>query len=132
MEINICHRLIKYGIASGHSYCRHGVITEDVPKGLYATRAYNKGDIVRRLEGYLALKPTRESIHIGNGMHVIDQYGKYINHSFEPNTRIVSNDVIAIKEINQYDEITFNYNESEINMKEPFIVDGIEVCGIKT
>ena len=32
-------------------------------------------------------------------------------------------------DIKKYDEITFNYNETEINMAEPFEVDGIKVCG---
>jgi len=58
-------------------------------------------------------------------MHVIDKYGKYIKHSFRANTRIESNNVIAIALINPYDEITFNYNDTEINMVEPSELDGI-------
>jgi hypothetical protein len=27
------------------------------------------------------------------------------------------------------DELVFNYNDSEINMAAPFMVDGIPVCG---
>jgi hypothetical protein len=75
------------------------------------------------------LKPTKQSIHIGDGMHVTDKYGSYINHSFDPNTKIVGNKVVAIKDIFKNDEITFNYNESEIDMSEPFMSDGIYVCG---
>ena len=65
-------------------------------------------------------------------MHVTDKYGSYINHSFDPNTKIVGNKVVAIKNIFKNDEITFNYNESEIDMSEPFMSDGIYVCGKKT
>lgn len=137
MQVNICHRLIKNMIKNGESFLRrygsddYVVITQNMPKGVYATKTYKIGEIIIELKGELVLKPTRESIHIGHGMHVIDKYGKYINHSFDPNTRIEINKVIAIKEINLYDEITFNYNESEIEMAEPFEVDGIEVCGKK-
>jgi hypothetical protein len=134
MRVNICHRLIKNMIQHGENFINNHygcIISENIPKGLYATKTYAIGDIVKKLEGELVLKPTRKSIHIGNGMHVIDNYGKYINHSFEPNTRIESNNIIAITEINPYDEITFNYNDTELNMAEPFELDGINVCGKK-
>ena len=135
MQVNICHRLLKNKIDQGAKFIdiynpRH-INSDNIPRGLYATRSYAMGEIVLKLQGKLVLYPTRESIHVGNGMHVIDKYGEYINHSFEPNTRIVFNNVTAIKEIKQYEEITFNYNESEINMAEPFDVDGINVCGVK-
>ena len=64
-------------------------------------------------------------------MHIIDKYGQFINHSFDPNVRIELNNIIAIEEIKPFDEITFNYNETEINMSDPFEVDGIKVCGKK-
>ena len=137
MQVNICHRLIKRMINNGEQFLRdygnskYGFTNSIIPKGLYATRVYAVGEIVKKLEGDLVLKPTRKSIHIGNGMHVIDKYGQYIKHSFEPNTRIESNNVIAIEVINPYDEITFNYNDTEINMAEPFELDGIKVCGKK-
>jgi len=120
-------------IEHGQHFINHTgcIISADIPKGLYATRTYAIGDVILKLQGKLVLQPTKESIHIGNEMHVIDKYGQYINHSFEPNTQIELNNIIAIKEIKQYDEITFNYNESEINMANPFEVDGYEVCGKK-
>lgn len=131
MQVNICHRLVKNMIEHGQNFInQYGcIISGNIPKGVYATRTYAVGDIVLKLEGDLVLNPTRKSIHIGNGMHVIDKYGKYIKHSFKPNTRIESNNVIAIAVINPYDEITFNYNDTEINMAEPFELDGINVCG---
>jgi hypothetical protein len=135
MQVNICHRLLKNRIEKGEKfidiYKARYINSDNIPKGLYATRSYAIGEIVLKLQGKLVLNPTRESIHIGNGMHVIDKYGEYINHSFEPNTRIVFNKVTAIKEIKQYEEITFDYNETEINMAEPFEVDGIIVRGEK-
>ena len=63
-------------------------------------------------------------------MHIVDKYGSFINHSFQPNVSIQGNLIIAIKNINIQDEITFNYNESEINMACPFEIDGQLICGI--
>lgn len=124
MQVNICHRLVKQMVEKGLI-----LIGNYLPKGLYATQEYKEGEIIKKLEGQLVLKPTRESIYIGNGMHVIDEHGKYMNHSFEPNVRIELNNVIAIRDIQKYEEITFNYNETEINMAFPFDVDGVKVCG---
>ena len=134
MQVNVCHRLIKNMIENGHVFfdnfrSNRYVNISDIPKGLYTTRDFNTGEIITKLKGELNLIPTKESIHIGNGLHVIDSYGRFINHSFDPNTKIEFNNVVAIKDIKKYDEITFNYNETEINMAEPFEVDGIKVCG---
>lgn len=52
-----------------------------------------------------------------------------MNHSFNPNTEIKGYNVVAIKDINQGDEITFDYNVTEINMASPFKVNGIDVIG---
>jgi hypothetical protein len=111
-----------------HKLGKIGTLTE-LPKALYADANFLKGSVVHTMCGELTLKPTKQSIHIGDGMHVTDKYGSYINHSFDPNTKIVGNKVVAIKDIFKNDEITFNYNESEIDMCEPFMSDGIYVCG---
>lgn len=130
MRIDYSHRLLKYMIENGKNVSQDCTY-DDLPKAVYATQCYKNGDVVRKLEGILVLEPTRESIHIGNGMHVIDKFGKYINHSFDSNTKIYLNNIIAIKDIKSHDEITFNYNESEIDMAVPFKVYGIEVSGVK-
>lgn len=101
-------------------------------KGLFALRHFSQGQVVFVLDGQTFDHPTRESIHVGNGVHVHDEYGAYINHSFDPSTKITGRFVTAIKEINCGDEITFNYNESEINMASPFVVNGIIVKGVDT
>lgn len=98
-------------------------------KGLFALKNFSKDQIVFVLDGKILNHPTRESIHIGNNVHIHDEFGAFINHSFEPSTKIINRCVTAIKEINIGEEITFNYNESEINMSSPFIANGILVKG---
>lgn len=130
MDINICHRLLKQQIENGTKYVENGqpVLTE-IPLGLYSTKKYKEGDVIRELRGEMLLNPTRESIHIGNGLHVVDECGKYMNHSFEPNTKIELNKVIATRNIEKYEELTFNYNSTEINMACPFTINGQKVSG---
>lgn len=104
-------------------------ISEIGERGLFSMKKFNEGDVVFVLDGIIHDKPTRESIHVGNNVHIHDQHGAFINHSFEPSCKIEGRFIIAIKQISIGDEITFNYNESEINMANPFVANGIEVKG---
>lgn len=101
-------------------------------QGLYATKVYLKGDTVFTLSGVCFYKPSRETIHIGNNIHILDDCGQFINHSFEPSTFINGYKVIALRDIEPNDEITFNYNDTELLMASPFNVDGKYVCGSNT
>ena len=98
-------------------------------KGLFVTKSFKKGEIVFVLTGEIFDHPTRESIHIGNNQHIYDEYGIFINHSFEPSVCIQHINVVALKDICEGDEITFNYNDSEINMSNVFYVGEQKVCG---
>ena len=98
-------------------------------KGLFATKNYSKGEIVHTLTGKIFDHPTRESIHIGNNKHIYDEYGIFINHSFTPNILIDGYSMVALSDIQANDELTFNYNDTEINMANPFTIDDILVNG---
>jgi SET domain-containing protein len=98
--------------------------------GLYATKSYQKGEVVFTLSGEIFDKPTRESIYIGDNMHILDKNGMYINHSFNPSTYINKYNVIACIDIKPGDEITFDYNKNEINMACPFELNGQIISGI--
>jgi hypothetical protein len=101
----------------------------NIGKGLYATKKYLKDEIIHKLSGKIYDNPTRETIYIGNNKHIYDEYGIFINHSFTPTVYICETNVIALIDINENDEITFNYNDNEINMACPFTINGIAVCG---
>ena len=100
-------------------------------KGLILRKSVKKGEIVFTLSGKIFDHPTRESIHVGNNKHVYDEFGIFINHSFEPTVYIDGFDVVALMDLNDGDEITFNYNDSEINMANTFQIGNILVCGKK-
>ena len=97
--------------------------------GLFTTQQYKKGDTILVLKGAETNFPTRESIYVGNNTHILDELGQYINHSFEPTTQIVGYNVVALVDVNNGDEITFNYNDSELTMAAPFTINGQQVCG---
>ena len=98
-------------------------------EGLVATKFYEKDSVVLVLKGEILDKPTRFSIEIGENKHIVDKYGIYINHSFTPNTVIKGNEVIALKNIYEDDEITYNYNVFETTMVCPFYDGNDLVCG---
>lgn len=97
--------------------------------GLFTLQKYKKNDTIYVLTGTILSYPTRESIHVGNNEHIIDEYGIYINHSFMPNINIKNKQLIALRDINVNEELVFNYNETELKMHSPFYVDGKIVCG---
>lgn len=101
-------------------------------KGLFSTKKYKKGEIIYVLSGEIFDKPTRETIHIGNNQHIYDKYGIYINHSFNPNILVKGYELIALCDIDIGEELFFNYNDTEINMDNPFYVNNILVCGNQT
>lgn len=98
-------------------------------KGLFATIFYPSGSIVHTLDGICLNKPTQLSIHIGNNLHIEDKWGIFINHSFDPTVYISGKNIVAKKDINAGDEITFDYNSSEICMAAPFYDGDKYVCG---
>jgi hypothetical protein len=89
--------------------------------GMYSTALYNIDSVVYTLSGEISCIPTRTSIEIGPNKHIEDKLGIYINHSFKPSCRIENGCVVAEKEIDINDEITFNYNVSETKMATPFV-----------
>jgi hypothetical protein len=101
--------------------------------GLFTTKMYLQNETIFTLSGTEYSYPTRESIYVGkingNDVHVHDMFGQWINHSFNPSTVINGYNVVALRNMNIGDEITFDYNTNEINMASPFVVDGKLVNG---
>jgi hypothetical protein len=132
MEVNICPRLCEKMIKNGHRFLTDtNTLRDQPPIGLYSIKSYKSNELVHVMSGKMSNVPTRKSIHIGDNMHLEDDFGQYINHSFNPNIKVVGNKLISIQDINMYDELTFNYNDSELEMASPFEDDGVLVCGKK-
>lgn len=87
---------------------------------LIASRNYKKNSLIKKLQGKILKKPTKFTIEIGPSKHILDKYGIYMNHSFNPNCKIFNQSIISIKNIKKGDELTFNYNTNETKMSNPF------------
>jgi len=98
-------------------------------KGLFSTKVYKKGEIIFILKGEILNEPTKYTIRIGDNKHILDDFGIYMNHSFNPTALIEGNNVIATRDISDNEELNFNYNDSEINMSSPFEINGEKVTG---
>jgi SET domain-containing protein len=93
-------------------------------QGVTTTTTINKDDVIYQFVGTFIKNPTRTSIQVGKKQHVEDALGRYINHSCTPNIKIVKEDkiikLIAIKDIQEGQEITFDYNSTEWKLFHPF------------
>ena len=95
-------------------------------RGLFAHRVFNKGEIILMLKGNHFLKPSRTSIQVGKDKHVENYEGGLINHHCNPSANILIIPdvepaiVVANKTIFKGEEITFDYETTEIEMAEPF------------
>lgn len=89
--------------------------------GVYLKESCKKGAVVCDLTtGTLVPGPTRTSIQVSKKYHVEDKVGRYINHSCNPTCKVVSFFVVSLRDIESDEEVTFNYNESESKLAEPF------------
>lgn len=87
----------------------------------YYGKTVQPNNLVYNLSGPILDRPTRTSIQISPAKHIEDEWGQYVNHSCNPSVRVDGNKLIAVKRINPGDSITFDYNETEDLMSNPFI-----------
>ena len=78
-------------------------------------------EIIHKLTGSISKTPSKISIEINKNKHITDKYGQYMNHSFSPNCKIENGYIICLHNINENEELTFNYNDNETQMACPFI-----------
>lgn len=94
--------------------------------------SYKKGEYLLSLKGVLKPIANRYSIQIDEQNHLhpfTEEEGQmsnllwpYLNHSCNPNAYIDvhSLQLIALRDIKPQEEITFDYERTELAMKEPF------------
>lgn len=99
---------------------------------LVATRAIAAGERLLVLRGQLTDTPTRYSVQIGPGEHLTPPAGqeveetmdqqpwRFLNHSCRPNARIEGMELFAIEAMLPWEQITFDYNTTELLLATPF------------
>jgi len=116
--------------------CRDGLVGVVRASGEYRLIALEKiipGERMFRIEGKPSSRPSRFSVQIGEGRHIdlgpghtseeiLDRYfWRFMNHSCDPNTLIQGQDVVALKPIAPWQDVTFDYNATEYDMADPFV-----------
>jgi hypothetical protein len=94
-------------------------------KASFAQQAYMPGDIITPFSGSEVLsKPTFLTLQVDVDKHIMMQpeHLQYINHSCDPNVFFdtYTMQVIALRRIEQGDELTFFYPSTEWHMAQPF------------
>ena len=94
----------------------------DGMKGLFAKNKFVKNELVTIIEGNKISKPSRTSLQVGFNEHIdVESPIMYINHKCDANIRLKKNTFVAIREIEEGEEIVFNYNDSEEVLRNPFV-----------
>jgi uncharacterized protein len=100
--------------------------------GVFTKAHLKKGQALITLKGLLKPFPSKYSIQINEHNHLhpyseeVEQMKPllwpYLNHSCNPNAFIDVNtlQLIALRDIKPHEEITFDYEQTELVMKEPF------------
>lgn len=114
-----------------------------------ALQAFADGATVMRLDGLTGSVPSRHTIQIGAVEHLGTPAGvtfeqiaarypwQFLNHACHPNTWVRGRELVALGKIAAYDELSFDYETTELRMAEPFrcrcgACDGRPVRGFET
>lgn len=97
-----------------------------------ARQAAVPGEVLLEIAGELSDRPSRYSIQLGKDTHIepppmyqqdvssATYAWQFLNHSCDPNAALEGTHLVAIKPIRAGDEITFDYNTTELEMASPF------------
>jgi len=89
--------------------------------GVFLKGNCGKGTVVVDLaSGKLVREPTRTSIQVGDGFHIEDEVGCFINHSCQPSCKIETFSVVTLGDLSEGEEITFDYSDNEDTIASPF------------
>jgi hypothetical protein len=111
---------------------RVGVLVTQEGRRLIATRPIPAGCRLFVITGRETPVPTRYSLQVGPSLH-LDQdcahdihevvrryFWRYMDHDCDPTTVIRHRSVVARRDIEEGEGITFNYNTTEYELAEPF------------
>ena len=91
-------------------------------KGLFAKKKFHEDELIVKIEGKIINKPSRTSVQVGINEHIdVKEPIMFINHKCDANIRLKNNTFVAIRDIDKGEEITFNYNDSEEVLSNPFV-----------
>jgi hypothetical protein len=121
----ITHSSSDYRIISDHSFA---VVRQNISnnqKGFFARQSYKAGDIVIEFSArQIVSEPNYLTVQVGLDKHILlsPEHLQYINHSCDPNVFFdtYAMHIVALKSIEEGDEMTFFYPSTEWDMAQPF------------
>lgn len=99
---------------------------------LVAQRDFSAGSRLFGVDGQITEEATRYSVQVGAGIHLdlpgghapeelMDRFfWRFTNHSCAPNAQLRGRAFFALRPIEPWQEITFHYESTELEMAEPF------------
>jgi hypothetical protein len=96
--------------------------SEEKGKAIYAARKFNLGEKVLTFQGKIINERGIHTLQIGIFENLlVDEPWRYVNHSCNPNCGIKDKTtLVAMKKIEENEEITFDYAMTEQKLQNPF------------
>lgn len=115
----------QYRLISDHVFAvvRQNLVNDQ--KASFAQQVYNPGDLITSFSyNQILPEPSYLTLQVGIGRHIMmePEHLQYINHSCDPNVFFDTHSmqVVALKHIEEGDELTFFYPSTEWDMAQPF------------
>jgi len=115
----------QYRVISDHHFAvvRQNLVNNQ--KAFFAQMSYQPGDVITNFSsGQVLNEPTYLTVQVDVDRHIMLQpeHLQYINHSCDPNVFFdtYAMQVIALRPIEEGDEMTFFYPSTEWDMAQPF------------
>lgn len=91
--------------------------------GVFTCKPIKAGEMIFMMSGEVITAPTQTSVQIGENQHIEDPLAKYLNHHCSPSARVVRDQrlVVALRDLQFGEEITFDYTQNEDKMAAPFV-----------
>lgn len=105
-----------------------------------ATRSHEPGAFLLEVDGSLTERASRFSVQVGEDQHVdLPDHGdfesildahpwRFLNHSCEPNAVLRGRTLRALRTIEPWEQLSFDYNTTELKLSSPFVCR----CGAPT
>ena len=104
-----------------------GIVSNAGGHSLVSLGPVARGQVILQIDGVQTHQPSRHSVQVGPGTHLAPQgdppeHGqwRYLNHSCAPNAWLRGLELIALRDIQAQEALSFDYNPTEWDMAEPF------------
>ncbi len=114
-----------YRTISNHEIAEVRQKLSNEQNALFALRSYQPGEVIADFSaGTISAEPTYLTVQVGVKKHITLQpeFLQYINHSCSPNVFFDTSamQLVALKELQEEDELTFFYPSTEWKMTQSF------------